>query len=314
MRCAECGAETTEVSQFCLRCGAPVTAHADPPGGPSVAQARQQAPQDARVAPADSGHETADAAGGVQATVSSVPQPPPIRTGAAFTGAATALFAGVVGLIAQILLYSSYAPAVSLFGPATYLLLITVAIVALVRINRLLRIALLQGMWWPAVAFVASDIVSFSLDHAFGLTGRFLAGYWTLVTSDVLGAAAVLLLVVSWSPAVDRAPRFAARLTAGDAALWRRLEPDRRRHFPCDPGQERRSLHRGDHMAARRAGRHLVRHEPSSQRPWRGTGAGLGHRHRARPSYQPWARGRPVASWRCRPPGRCHNLGRHLHA
>jgi hypothetical protein len=122
----------------------------------------------------------------------------------AFAGAGTALLAGIVGLIAMILLYSSDEPAAELFLPATYLLLIAVAVVALVRINRLLRIALLQGMWWPAVAFVASDIVSSSVYHAWGMTGRFLAGYWTLVTSDVLGAAAVLLVVVSWSPAVNR--------------------------------------------------------------------------------------------------------------
>ena len=59
-------------------------------------------------------------------------------------------------------------------------------------------------MCWPAVAFVASDIVSFSVDHALGLTGRLLAGYWVEIAGDLLGAAAVLLLVVSWSPTVGR--------------------------------------------------------------------------------------------------------------
>src|SRR6266576_2406040 len=105
MRCPECGAETADVIQFCARCGAPATARADPPGRPAVAQARQQAPEDARVEPAEFGYEIADAAGGAQATVPSVPQPPPIRRAMAFAGAATALLAGIVGLIAQILLY-----------------------------------------------------------------------------------------------------------------------------------------------------------------------------------------------------------------
>lgn len=204
IRCAERGAQTAEGTQCCAQCEAPTTARADPPGRPAVAQARQQALEDARVEPAELGYEIADAAGGVQATMPSVAQPPPIRTRMAFAGAGTALFAGIVGLIAAILFYSSYEPAVDLFIPAAYLLLITVAVVTLVRINRLLRVALLQGMWWPAVAFVASDIVSSSVYHAWGYTGRFLAAYWTLVASDALGAAAALLLVVSWSPAVNR--------------------------------------------------------------------------------------------------------------
>jgi len=115
MRCAECGAKTTEVSQCCARCGAPAMARADPAGGPSVAPARQQAPEDARVEPADFGYGTADASGGVEAAVP-VPQPPPTRTVVAFAGAGTALLAGVVGLIAQIILYSPNEPAANLFS------------------------------------------------------------------------------------------------------------------------------------------------------------------------------------------------------
>jgi len=56
-------------------------------------------------------------------------------------------------------------------------------------------------MWWPAVAYFASDIALFSADHMFGLTGLYLAALWVGVISDVLGAGAAVLLLISWSPA-----------------------------------------------------------------------------------------------------------------
>ena len=56
-RCSECGAALTEVAQGCARCGPTSMARADSPGRPVVARARQRAPRDARVEPADFGYE-----------------------------------------------------------------------------------------------------------------------------------------------------------------------------------------------------------------------------------------------------------------
>ena len=175
VRCPECGTETGDPTRPCAQCGAPAVTQPSVAADPAVGQRAEGArPEPER----------------------------PIRRAMAFAGSGLALLAGVAGLSSQILYYSSYNPGVYYFGLVAFLLPTVVAVVALRRIGQLVIVGLLQGMWWPAVAFVAADVVSSSADHMFGETGRFLAGYWVLVVSDVLGAAAAILLVVSWSPAV----------------------------------------------------------------------------------------------------------------
>jgi hypothetical protein len=76
----------------------------------------------------------------------------------AFAGAGIALLAGITGLTSQLLFYTPHEPAVYFFGPASYLVPTAVAIATLLRINRLMIADLLQGMWWPAVAYVTQDL------------------------------------------------------------------------------------------------------------------------------------------------------------
>ncbi len=195
MRCVECGAETADPTWPCTRCGAPV----QPPvlAGPPVGQWAE----DAWPEPDDPQRENVSAASGSWLTSPSVSQAP-IRRGMTFAGSVIALLAGVAGLISQILFYSSDNPGVYYFGLVAYLVPTGVAVAALRRIDRLVIAGLLQGMWWPAVAFAAEDVVSSSVDHMFGNTGIFLAAYWVVVVSDVLGAGAAILLLISWSPTV----------------------------------------------------------------------------------------------------------------
>jgi hypothetical protein len=186
---------------------------------PSVATdpAADPRAEDSRPEPGEHQPENVLAVSDSPAISPSVPQRP-IRRRIAVTGAGLALFAGVAGLITTII---EYKPGLSgsyylyhtwyyNFIFAAYLIPIVVAVVALRRIDRLVIVGLLQGMWWPAVALVARDVVASSAYHSYGWTGRFLAGYRVEIASDVLGAAAAILLVVSWSPAVgwSRASRL----------------------------------------------------------------------------------------------------------
>jgi hypothetical protein len=72
----------------------------------------------------------------------------------AFAGAGVALLAGITGFTSQLLFYTPHDPVGNFFGPASYLVPTVVAIALLLRINRLVMVGLLQGMWWPAVAYV----------------------------------------------------------------------------------------------------------------------------------------------------------------
>ncbi len=187
-RCPECGMETADPTRPCTRCGAPAAMQpslADPAARPGVE---------------DPHWAIARTTGGDRATSPSVSRPP-IRREVAFAGAGTALLAGAAGIVSQLLLYTSYDPGVYFFGLAAYLVSTGIAVAALRRIDQPVITGLLQGMWWPAVAYVASDIALFSADHMFGLTGLYLAALWVGVISDVLGAGAAVLLLISWSPA-----------------------------------------------------------------------------------------------------------------
>jgi hypothetical protein len=124
----------------------------------------------------------------------------------AFAGAGVALLAGIIGFTSQLLFYTPHDPVGNFFGPASYLVPTVVAIAVLLRINRLVMVGLIQGMWWPAVAYVTQDLTDSALGQTGGLTGRFLAAYHVGVVSDALGAGAAILLVVCWSPAVDWHP------------------------------------------------------------------------------------------------------------
>jgi hypothetical protein len=213
IRCLECGTETADPTRPCAQCGAPAAVLPFMAAGPAVGQQagdarlagrdqpRQETPEDSRPQAKDPHRESALTGSGSPAT-SPPPSHPPTRRRMAVAGAWIALLAAVVGLISQILFYSPDNPGVYYFGFVAFLIPIVVALAALRRIDRLVITGLLQGMWWPAVAFVAADVVGSSVDHMYGNTGRVLAADWVLIASDVLGAAAAILLVVSWSPAV----------------------------------------------------------------------------------------------------------------
>ena len=194
-RCPECGMETADPTRPCARCGAPA---AWPPSlaGPA---ASQQA-EDTWPGVQDPHGEIVVTAGGARGISPSTARPP-IRREVALAGAGTALLAGAAGLVSQLLLYTSYDPGVYFFGLAAYLASTGVAVAALRRIDRPMITGLLQGMCWPAVAYVAADIAMVSADHMFGLTGTYLAALWIGVLSDVLGAGAAVLLLITWSPA-----------------------------------------------------------------------------------------------------------------
>ena len=187
-RCPECGMETADPTRPCARCGAPAAMQ------PSLADLA------ARPGVQDPHWVIARTTGGDRVTSPSVSRPP-IRREVAFAGAGTALLAGAAGIVSQLLLYTSYDPRVYFFGLTAYLVSTGIGVAALRRIDQPVITGLLQGMWWPAVAYVASDIALFSADHMFGLTGLYLAALWVGVISDVLGAGAAVLLLISWSPA-----------------------------------------------------------------------------------------------------------------
>ena len=136
---------------------------------------------------------------------------PRIRMGAALAGTVIALLAGIAGLISQVLLHGSSQSGANFFANlAIFTVPVVVAVIALMQINRLEIIGLLQGMWWLAAAFLAANIVI--LAHLSYLTGRPLAGALLRFTGYALGVIAAILLLVSWSRVADRrrAPRIRA--------------------------------------------------------------------------------------------------------
>jgi DivIVA domain-containing protein len=194
-RCPECGMETADPTRPCARCGAPAAWQPSLAGPAASQQAEDAWPGDQDPPRGDrrdgwrgSGHIAINGAA-------------PIRREVALAGAGTALLAGAAGLVSGLLLYTSYDPGVYFFGLAAYLASTGVAVAALRRIDRPVITGLLQGMCWPAVVYVAADIAMSAADHMFGLTGLYLAALWVGVLSDVLGAGAAVLLLISWSPA-----------------------------------------------------------------------------------------------------------------
>jgi hypothetical protein len=133
----------------------------------------------------------------------------PIRRRSAIAGSSLALLAGVAGLVSQVLLLARLS-GLWYCGFAVYLVSTAVAVAALRRIDRLVVLGLLQGAWWIALSFAAGDVVVYSIEHVYGITGPPLAGFWVQTASDVLGVGAAVLLSVAWSPAVAwrRAPRL----------------------------------------------------------------------------------------------------------
>jgi hypothetical protein len=141
-----------------------------------------------------------------QPTIPAVPSAarPPIRRGAAFAGTMIALLAGVAGLISQLLLNNSgYIRSNEFFfSLVIYVVVIVASLAALMRIRQLVTIGFLQGMLWlglPSLGFVILVISKSSL-----MPGGELAAYVIEITGLVLGVIAAILLMISWSPAVDR--------------------------------------------------------------------------------------------------------------
>ena len=184
---------------------------ADQPEGGTAARDRQKAQQAAKREAAEQGGQDGAEIAQAQAPASqsTTPAAPsvarlPIRMRAAFAGTVTALLAGMAGLISQILLHDSSQPGANFFFKlAIFAVPLVVAVIALMQLNRLVIIGLLQGMWWwLAVPFMAAGIVR--LAHLSGTAGRSLAGDLLSFTGYSLGVIAAILLLVSWSPAADR--------------------------------------------------------------------------------------------------------------
>jgi len=126
---------------------------------------------------------------------------PPIREGAAYTGAVIALLAGIAGFISTALYHVQGAS--NFFDQASNLIPVVVAIaLMLLPKHRLVIIGLLLGILSESAAALASNIVWASVDHGLSRTSH--AAYFIGITSDVLGVIAAILLIVSWSPAADR--------------------------------------------------------------------------------------------------------------
>lgn len=134
--------------------------------------------------------------------------PLPVRVQAissrlAYAGSGLALLAGIVGFIAEVIFSVDNSAQGFSSIPVVYVVIMAVAIAALCGINRLVVLGLLQGMCWPAVAYAAADVAGIHADIESSYPGGSLAPYWIGVASDALGAAAAILLVLSWIPAVE---------------------------------------------------------------------------------------------------------------
>ena len=128
----------------------------------------------------------------------------PIRRGAAFTGTVIALLAGLAGLISQVLAHIPSQSGLNFFFDlAIFAVPVAVAVVVLTQIRRLATIGFLQGIWWLAVPALAANIVIIT-NMPDGITDRDLAAILLRFTSSALGVITAILLMVSWSPAVDR--------------------------------------------------------------------------------------------------------------
>jgi hypothetical protein len=126
----------------------------------------------------------------------------PIQRGAAFAGSGVALLASITGLISLALSHTPPLQASLFFAIATYLTAAGAAIAVLLRMDRLATVGFLQGLCWPAAAYLVADFLNATVNHTFGSTGHFLVGFYVNLFTDVLFVSAAILLVVSWRPAV----------------------------------------------------------------------------------------------------------------
>jgi hypothetical protein len=166
--------------------------------------ARRQAEERARQDAAEAAEHEAGEQARPEIPEAPTTPPPPILRGAAFAGSGVALLASVTGLISLALSYSPPFHASLFPAIAAYLTIAGAAIAVLLRIDRLLRIGFLQGLCWPAAAYLVADLLNATVNHAFGFTGRYLGGLLVNIIADILTLSAAILLMVSWRPSVDR--------------------------------------------------------------------------------------------------------------
>jgi hypothetical protein len=121
--------------------------------------------------------------------------------------AATVLLAGAFGIGANF-----FPPPITLdgcLGAGFYLMTIAAAIATLItHRHRNAMTGLLLGLWSLSVPFVAVDVFIATADRvAWGISGKYLIGFYIGVASDVLGVAGAILLWSCCKPYAEKRPR-----------------------------------------------------------------------------------------------------------
>jgi len=160
-------------------------------------QAGEQARQDAtEAAERDAGEQARQEIPEAPSTA-----PPHIQRGAAFAGSGLALLASITGLISLNFWPGGHTHL--LFAIAAYLMAVGAAIAVLLRTDQLATVGFLQGLCWPAAAYLVADILNAAVNNTFYLTGRPLGGFYLNLITDVLFVSAAILLMISWRSAMS---------------------------------------------------------------------------------------------------------------
>ena len=131
---------------------------------------------------------------------------PGSRKPALVTGSVLALLAGVAGIIGIALSNSPAVPVGVVFSEqCAYAVPVAVAIAALTtRGRQTFMLVLLLGMWWSSAAWISWDAAAGSAGQFFTGADRVVNGNVIWAISDVLGLAAMIVLLAAWRPTWER--------------------------------------------------------------------------------------------------------------
>jgi len=128
-------------------------------------------------------------------------QPRPIGREVAAAGLALQLAAGAAGVAGNS--FPSPLSKASYLVITFYLAVIALTAVGLVGRRRLV-LAVVTGLWAPAAAFLAADVIGVLADHSLDNSGSYLVAYYIADLSDVLGVVGLILVGVALLPAAAR--------------------------------------------------------------------------------------------------------------